>query len=88
MHTIAGEDFFEEAEVAKILNKEISSLRSDAARRRGPPRISEGNCILYRAVALREWLIAHERDFKEMQDRVRNGENKRNGEMYEGPTRK
>ena len=70
MHKIAGEDFLNEAEVGEILGKEVSSLRSDAARRRGPPRISDGNCILYRAVTLRDWLIAHERDFDGLRAQV------------------
>lgn len=74
IYEIAGEIFFDEEEVGRILKKEISSLRSDAARRRGPPRIADGNCILYRAVPFRDWLMAREINYDELRSRVRDGE--------------
>lgn len=66
---VEGETFLEESEVAALLNKQICSLRSDAARRVGPPRIRLGNLILYRATALQKWLLAHERDFTAVRTR-------------------
>lgn len=71
---IAGVEFYDEEETSHVMKKEISSLRSDAARRRGPPRISEGNCILYRADALRDWLISREVNYDDVRDKVRQGE--------------
>lgn len=61
--TINGEAFYGEDEVSVLLDKRVCSLRSDAARRVGPPRIRLGNLILYRAAALHDWILAHEREF-------------------------
>jgi hypothetical protein len=70
METIAGEQFLDEEDVARIFGKKKSSLRSDAARRCGPPRISVGNRILYRASAVRDYLKKCEVDFDALRESV------------------
>jgi len=60
------ENYYTEEEVAKILNKSISTLRADACRRRGAPRIKLGRRILYRIDAFNNWIMKHETDFDKL----------------------
>ena len=63
MISMPNDDFLTEEETASILNKTIASLRADASRRKGPPRIRVGKRVLYRKSQLEKWLTEHECDF-------------------------
>jgi len=51
-----------EQQAADFLGKTVNTLRHDASRRRGPPRIKNGKQVLYRAKAVLEWLEVQEVD--------------------------
>ena len=54
---------YTELEVAEMLNKSIASLRSDACRRKGCPRIKLGKRIFYSIETFNEWIKAHETNY-------------------------
>lgn len=60
------EGFRSEQEQAEIMNVTISTLRSMATRRTGPPRVKRGRQILYRKSAYDQWLLKREVDFDDM----------------------
>jgi hypothetical protein len=55
------DEFLEEHDVAAFFGKRPQSLRSDASRRKGPPRAVIGRRVLYRKKTLIAWALAHER---------------------------
>jgi hypothetical protein len=59
--SLGDDEFLEEHEVAAFLGKRIQSLRSDASRRKGPPRVVIGRRVLYRKESFVAWVLAHER---------------------------
>jgi len=63
------DNYFTEQEVAIILNKKVSSLRTEAARRKGAPRIRVGNKILYKKDSFERWLAGHEIDYQKIRKR-------------------
>ncbi len=62
MHQLLDEQFLTEAETAALLGVEVVTLRSNASRRKGPPRTKCGNKILYRQAPLLAWLKSREID--------------------------
>lgn len=62
------ENYYTEQEVAEILNKTISSLRTDASRRKGAPRTRVGKLILYKKDSFEKWLESKEIDFDELRE--------------------
>jgi len=62
MQTLVNETLLSEAEAASLLGVEISTLRTNAARRKGPPRIKAGRMVLYRQAAVLDWLRRNEVD--------------------------
>ena len=52
--------YWTEAETAKFLNKSVSTLRSLASRRKGPPRIKNGKAVIYKMASVTAWLDARE----------------------------
>jgi len=63
------DSYYTEEEISEFLNKTISSLRTDACRRRGPPRTKIGKRILYHRNSFSIWLDAHEINYDELGDR-------------------
>ncbi len=63
-HTNDLSGYYTEEEVSQTTGKAISTLRSDAARRKGPPRTVINRKIYYRIEAFQEWLLAQERNFE------------------------
>jgi hypothetical protein len=61
-----SENFYTEQEVADFLNKKIASLRSEASRRKGAPRIKVGKKILYKKDSFESWLVRQETDFQKI----------------------
>lgn len=59
-------DYYTEEEVAYIFNKTVATLRSDAARRKGPPRTKMGRTIFYNKESLKKWMGEHEIDFDQL----------------------
>lgn len=55
--------YYTEAEVSRLTGKAISTLRSDAARRKGPPRTVINRKVYYRVCAFKKWLVAQEQNF-------------------------
>ena len=55
--------FYTEEEVGNFLNKKVDTLRQDASRRKGPPRVRVGRRVFYRIDAFNNWLVNHEADF-------------------------
>ena len=52
--------YWTKAETAKFLNKSVSTLRSLASRRKGPPRIKNGKAVIYKVASVTAWLDARE----------------------------
>ena len=52
--------YWTEEETAKFLNKSVSTLRSLASRRKGPPRIKNGKAVIYKMASVTAWLDARE----------------------------
>lgn len=61
MKTLLHEEFLSEEELCEWLDISVSTARSNAARRKGPPRIRVGRRIFYRKSAVLAWLLEHER---------------------------
>ena len=68
-HAIGLSGYYTEEEVSRITGKAVSTLRSDAARRRGPPRTVINRRVYYRTEAFQKWLRAQERDFGTRRDK-------------------
>ncbi len=60
------EGYYTEMEVASMLDKKTSSLRSDASRRRGAPRTKIGKRVFYKKASFHKWLESHEVNFDNM----------------------
>ena len=60
------DNYYTEQEVAFFLNKKISSLRCEASRRKGAPRIKVGKKILYKKESFERWLSGNEIDFQKI----------------------
>lgn len=61
MKTLLNEEFLTENEYCEFAGITVSTARSNAARRTGPPRIRVGRRIFYRKSAVLAWLLEHER---------------------------
>ncbi|MBF0327298.1 MAG: helix-turn-helix domain-containing protein [Alphaproteobacteria bacterium] len=61
MKTLLHEEFLSEEELCEWLGIAVPTARSNAARRKGPPRIRVGQRIFYRKSAVLAWLLEHER---------------------------
>lgn len=55
-----SEEYVDRETLASALNIHVRTLDRWHLERRGPPRITVGRRILYRADAVREWLKANE----------------------------
>ena len=62
MSTASIDGYLSEGETAARLGVTRSTLRTWAARRRGPPRTVVGRTIFFREEALKGWLLSRERD--------------------------
>jgi hypothetical protein len=70
MQTLMNENFLNEIEAAAFLGCTIPTLRSNAARRKGPPRIVVSRKPLYREAALLDWMKRREVDPEAARRRV------------------
>jgi len=58
---LLGEEYFDEAETAAALHKQVNTLRVWSVRRQGPPRIVVGRKIFYKKSSLKAWLNSQEK---------------------------
>jgi hypothetical protein len=67
--------YLNESATAALLGVSVATLRCWSARRKGPPRTVVGRQPIYREQALREWLLAKERDPEATRQAGRSGRN-------------
>jgi len=60
MITIANENLLSEAETAALVGWTVSTLRTNRARRKGPPVVKHGRTPLYREASVLAWLKSRE----------------------------
>ncbi len=56
------DDYLTEDQVAEVLGMRIATLRTWAAKRKGPPRVAIGRKIHYSKEALKTWLLSRKKD--------------------------
>lgn len=69
--SLGDAEYVSEVELSEALGRPIPTLRTWAARRRGPPRTAFGRAIFYRVGGLKRWLKDQERDFDAERERPR-----------------
>lgn len=60
---LLDEDFLTEDEAGNVLGLKKTTLRVQAANRKGPPRVKIGRTVYYRKSSLLKWMLSKERNF-------------------------
>jgi hypothetical protein len=58
-HQLLDEEFLTERETGILLGLTVETLRIQACRRKGPPRVKIGRTIYYRKTSLLRWILQH-----------------------------